>query len=59
MMGLDLTSLAPDEKRALLAAMLKQRAARPVQAPLSKGQKRLWRLLELAPGSAVYNLGFA
>ena len=26
---------------------------------LSKGQERIWRLLELEPESPVYNLGFA
>ena len=54
-----MASLAPDQKRALLAEILKQRASRPLQAPLSAGQERLWRLLELEPDSPVYNLGFA
>ncbi len=39
--------------------VLRKRASQPIQAPLSTGQERLWRLLELEPGSPVYNLGFA
>jgi len=58
-MSPDLPSLPLQEKRALLAEILKQRSMQPWQAPLSQGEERLWRLLQLDPSSAVYNVGFA
>ena len=39
--------------------IVRQRASQPRHEPLSQGQKRIWRLLELDQTSAVYNLGFA
>jgi thioesterase domain-containing protein len=48
-----------DEKRAFLAEILKQRISQTRQAPLSQGEERIWRLLQLEPNSAVYNIGFA
>jgi hypothetical protein len=58
-MDSEITSLGCDEKRALLAEVLRRRAAQPLRAPLSPGQERIWRLLALEPDSPVYNLGFA
>jgi thioesterase domain-containing protein len=58
-MSPNLPSLPLNEKRALLAEMLKKQSLQPRQAPLSLGEERLWRLLELDPTSAVYNVGFA
>src|SRR5262249_30231205 len=54
-----ISSLPPDERRALLAEVLRRRASQPLEAPLSPGQERLWRLLAVEPDSPVYNLGFA
>jgi thioesterase domain-containing protein len=51
--------LAVDEKRALLAEILKKKSLEARQTRLSKGEERLWRLLQLEPDSAVYNVGFA
>jgi thioesterase domain-containing protein len=48
-----------DEKRALLAEILKKQSLQPFQARLSQGEERLWRLLQLDSDSAVYNVGFA
>jgi thioesterase domain-containing protein len=54
-----LASLEIDEKRALLAEVLRKRAVQLRRAPLSMAQQRIWQVLQLAPGSPVYNIGFA
>jgi len=52
--------LSPEEKRALLARLLKERVAPSIPAfPLSYGQQGLWLLHQLAPESAAYNIVFA
>jgi amino acid adenylation domain-containing protein len=51
-----LSALAPEEKRALLAQMLKQKAAQPKSAPLSFAQERLWFICQLDPGTSLYNM---
>ena len=48
--------LSADEKRALLADLLRQKAARPKAAPTSFAQQRLWFLSRLEPDSAAYNI---
>ena len=55
-----LTDLLPDEKRALLAQLLR-RKARESQSfhPLSDNQQGIWFLSQFAPESSVYNVSFA
>jgi amino acid adenylation domain-containing protein len=50
----NVTSLGPDEKRALLEKLLRGR--KDQRFPLSSAQKRLWFLDKLQPNSAVYNV---
>jgi amino acid adenylation domain-containing protein/thioester reductase-like protein len=42
------------EKRALLKRLLRERAQKSKEAPLSFGQERLWFLDRLTPGSSAY-----
>ena len=51
-----LASLTPEQKRALLARMLEERAAKPRRFPLSFAQQRLWFIEQLEPGSAAYHV---
>ena len=53
------TNLAPEEKRALLAWLLQQKADKPATVPLSFAQERMWFLDQLEPGNSTYNMGFA
>src|SRR5262245_34095916 len=50
--------LTAEEKRALLARLLRQRAGHATGTPLSHGQRALWFLHRLAPDSPAYNLHF-
>jgi amino acid adenylation domain-containing protein len=52
----DLSTLRPEQKRALLEQLLRERARKPKNLPLSSAQKRLWFLDKLEPGGAVYNV---
>jgi amino acid adenylation domain-containing protein/thioester reductase-like protein len=54
-----LTRLTAEEKRALLARLLRRRAGDANGSPLSHGQRALWFLHRLAPDSAAYNLHFS
>ncbi len=52
--------LSPQQKRLLLAQLLKERAAQPDPCyPLSHSQSALWFLHQLAPESGAYNVGFS
>src|SRR5437763_4098103 len=53
-----LARLSAEEKRALLARLLRKRAGDTNGTPLSHGQRALWFLHRLAPDSAAYNLHF-
>ena len=47
-------ALSPQERRARLAQLLKQKAAQTEQFPLSFAQERLWFLQQLVPESSAY-----
>ena len=49
-------NLTPEEKRALLARLLQQKASEPATFPLSFAQERLWFLSQLDPDNTAYNL---
>jgi len=52
--------LSPEERRALLAQLLREQAkASSVALPLSYGQQALYFTHQLAPASAAYNIAFA
>src|SRR5215216_2564010 len=48
--------LTPAGKRALLAQLLKEKAAKPKTFPLSYAQQRLWFLDQMSPSSDAYNI---
>src|SRR5579863_10550090 len=55
-----MADLSPNEKRALLAQLLRQRAAESrTFHPLSDNQQGIWFLCQFAPESSVYNVSFA
>jgi len=53
-----LAGLSAEQKRTLLADMLRARAEVPKQRPLSPGQRRLWFFEQLEPGTSVLNIPF-
>lgn len=55
----DKLSLLPAEKRALLAELLRVKAAKARKLSLSFAQQRLWFLEQLDPGNASYNISRA
>jgi hypothetical protein len=55
----DKLGLQPAEKRALLAELLRAKAAKARKLPLSFAQQRLWFLDQLDPANASYNISRA
>jgi hypothetical protein len=56
----DISGLSVDEKRALLSRLLRERAELQASThPLSFGQRSLWLLYNLAPGSPAYTITYA
>lgn len=54
-----LQTLSPEEKRAMLAQLLRQQASQAVISyPLSYGQQALWFLFQNNPESTSYNVAF-
>ena len=51
-----LENLSPEQKRQLLAKLLREKANKPQTLPLSFAQKRLWFLDKLQPESSAYNI---
>ncbi len=51
--------LSADEKRAMLAQLLRKKAGGARSFPLSFGQQRLWFLDQMVPGLAAYNVPLA
>ncbi|MBZ4419378.1 non-ribosomal peptide synthetase [Myxococcus sp. RHSTA-1-4] len=49
-------TLTPDEKRARLARLLREKARRSRRAPPSFSQERMWFLEQWNPGSALFNM---
>ena len=58
--SVDIASLSADEKRALLSRLLRDKAELSASThPLSFGQRSLWFLYSLAPGSPAYTITYA
>jgi amino acid adenylation domain-containing protein len=56
----NLAGLSAEEKRVLLARLLMEKAEASASAhPLSYGQRSLWFLYQLAPGSPAYTITYA
>ncbi|MBV9124021.1 MAG: AMP-binding protein, partial [Planctomycetes bacterium] len=51
--------LSPQEKRALLAQLLRRKAGKSGSFPLSFAQQRLWFLEQMDPGGTSYNVPLA
>ncbi len=56
----DISGLSADEKRALLSRLLREKADKSASThPLSFGQRSLWFMYNLAPGSPAYTITYA
>lgn len=49
-------NLPPEEKRALLARLLREKGKQPKSYPVSFGQQRLWFMDQLEPELSAYNM---
>jgi amino acid adenylation domain-containing protein len=56
---MDPERLSPEDRRAALAALLRQRAAKPKSYPLSFAQQRVWYAQQLDPANPFFNLAVA
>ncbi|MFG1959245.1 condensation domain-containing protein [Nonomuraea sp. NPDC049028] len=54
-----LDRLTPDEKRALVCALLQRRASGEEIFPLSQGQQAMWFMYRVSPGNPAYNVPIA
>jgi phthiocerol/phenolphthiocerol synthesis type-I polyketide synthase C len=58
--SINIAGLSPEEKRVLLSRLLRERAEVSASVhPLSYGQRSLWFLYQLAPGSPAYTITYA
>jgi amino acid adenylation domain-containing protein len=58
--AVDIADLTADQKRALLSRLLREKAELSASThPLSFGQRSLWFLYNLAPGSPAYTITYA
>ncbi|MEL6440609.1 MAG: amino acid adenylation domain-containing protein [Cyanobacteria bacterium J06621_8] len=53
---LNLNNLSPEEKKQLLAKLLRDKSKKPKLFPTSFAQQRLWFLQQLEPESTAYNI---
>src|SRR3954453_16002831 len=51
-----LAGLTPEQKRAMLAQLLRERAEKARTFPASYAQRTLWFLEQMSPGRATYNM---
>src|SRR3990172_1624676 len=54
-----MVDLSPDEKRPLLAKLLREKASQLKNLPLSFAQQRLWFRAQMEPNSPLYNISRA
>ncbi len=52
-------ALSPEDRRTLLATLLRERTERPQVRPASYAQERLWFLEQLSPGTPFFNIDVA